>query len=134
MDVPCELLCNPACQFWSDRPDFPRLPDAKPDSPSSLCRCAQKRVEWLSYAYFFIYGWRLDAASRRRLKQDFITCNAWQCIVLNLENVLLLLTWIISDPSGRLRRLVPVALQALGEQANEHYFLPARSMRSDRNF
>lgn len=63
----------------------------------------------------------------------FITPNAYACLQLNSENMLLLLHWVQLLPE-ELRLKIPLALWLFGSQQNEHFFRALRARGAVFNF
>ena len=72
----------------------------------------EQRIYQISYARYFVEGWRLHLLASGRAAEQCITKNAFDCIIMNMEAMLLFLAFVLQKP--HLRRAVPFAPLALG--------------------
>ncbi len=74
--------------------------------------------EWLLSNPTDQHAGKDKAPTPTQLLKAFITPNAYACVVLNAENLLLYLLWLRSLPAD-VRAAVPLAPWLLGSQQNE---------------
>lgn len=87
----------------------------------------EQRVYKVSYAKYFVEGWRLHLMVTGRVTAECITRNAWDCIVMNMEALLLFLSFIMQHP--QVRKVVPFAPWRWGTQDVEHGHRDVRRQR-----
>ena len=87
----------------------------------------EQRVYQICYSRYFVEGWRLHLLAAGRAAEQCITKNAFDCIIMNMDAMLLFLAFILQNP--HLRPVVPFALWRLGTQDLEHGHRDVRRQR-----
>lgn len=64
-----------------------------------------QRLQMIWHARCFADGWRSDRAAAGRVASEFITSNAYLCVVLNSDMLLLLLYWYVELPTALRSRM-----------------------------